>query len=74
MKLDKLCTTHWTVRAACYRKILEAYEPLVDLWEGVLCEGKLDTDIKSRILGCQAQMKKFEFYFGLNLGQKFNSL
>ena len=72
--LDKLCPTRWTVRAECYKKILEAYEPLFDLWELSLEKGKLDTDVKSRIIGCQAQMKKFDFLGGLNLGYKFYSL
>ena len=52
----------------------KAYDPLLDLWEMVLKEGRLDTDVKSRIIGCQAQMTKFDFFFGLNLSQKFYNM
>ena len=47
-KLDKLCVTRWTVRAKCFKKILDNYEPLLQLWEESLDE-KLDFDTKSRI-------------------------
>ena len=44
-KLDKLCVTRWTVRAKCFKKILDNYEPLLQLWEESL-EEKLDFDTK----------------------------
>ena len=28
------------------------------------------TDVKARIIGCRAQMEKFDFYFGLEVGLK----
>ncbi|XP_057290908.1 zinc finger MYM-type protein 1-like [Hydractinia symbiolongicarpus] len=68
-KLDKLSTTRWTIRANCFKKIIENYEPLMALWNESLNE-KLDAKTESRINGCKKQMESFSFYFGLNLGRK----
>ena len=71
--LDKLCVTRWTVRASCFLKILNNYDELLTLWQECLCQ-KVTTDIKARIIGCDAQMQKFSFYFGLSIGHKLYSL
>ncbi|XP_057290813.1 zinc finger MYM-type protein 1-like [Hydractinia symbiolongicarpus] len=68
-KLDKLSTTRWTIRANCFKKIIENYEPLMALWNKSLNE-KLDAETKLRINGCKKEMESFSFYFGLNLGRK----
>ena len=52
----------------CFKKILDNYEPLLQLWEESLKED-LDFETKSRIIGCKKQMKLFTFYFGLNLSK-----
>ena len=70
--LDKLCATHWTVRANCFQKIIDQYDSLQQLWDLCLQE-KLTTDVCSRIIGCQAQMQSFNFFFGLCLGQRLYS-
>jgi hypothetical protein len=31
---------------------------------------ELEPDVRGRIIGCQAQMKTFNFFFGLHLGQR----
>ena len=67
-KLVKLCVTRWTVRGKCFKKILDNYEPLLQLWEESLKED-LGFETKSRIIGCKKQMKLFTFYFGLNLSK-----
>ena len=67
-KLDKLCVTIWTVRIKCFKKILDNYEPLLQLWKESLKED-LDFKTKSRIIGCKKQIKLFTFYFGLNLSK-----
>lgn len=67
-KLNKLSTTRWTVRATCFQKVIDNYEHLLRLWSECLTE-KLDSETKSRIIGCQSQMTSFSFYFGLRLGQ-----
>ena len=71
--LDKLCITRWTVRAACFLKIINNYDQLLDLWEMCLNE-KLTTDVKARIIGCNAQMRTFLFYFSLLLGHRIYAL
>ena len=55
-------------RRKCFKKILDNYEPLLQLWEESLKE-ELDFETKSRIIGCKKQMKLFTFYFGLNLSK-----
>lgn len=34
---------------------------------------KLQPDVKGRIIGCQAQMQAFDFFFGLSLGERLFS-
>ena len=72
-KLQKLSTTRWTVRAECMKRIIDNYEPLLQLWEQCLKE-KLDQDTKARIIGCKSQMESFYFFFGLNLSYKLYSM
>lgn len=72
-KLDKLCATRWTVRSKCFKKILENYQALLELWDQSLAE-QLDSDTKARIIGCKSQMESFKFYFGLMLSQRLYSI
>ena len=51
-KLDKLCFTRRTVRGKCFKKILDNFEPLLQLWEESLKED-LGFETKSRIIGCR---------------------
>ncbi len=73
IKLSKLCVTRWTVRASCFNRIIEKYASLQLLWDLSLTE-RLDTDVKSRIVGVQSQMRSFSFFFGLSLSHKLYSL
>ena len=41
------------------------------MFDKCIKKGKLSVDVKSRIVGCTAQMKKFDFYFGISLGKTF---
>ena len=34
---------------------------------------KLKADVRGRIIGCQAQMNTFDFFFGLHLGERLFS-
>ena len=63
-----LCPTRWTVRAEAMESILENYQVLVDLWDWSLTNCS-DTDMKARIRGVASHMMKFDFFFGLCLGQ-----
>ena len=62
----------WTVRASCFQRILDNYAALLQEWI-ISLDGKLQSDIRGRIVGCQAQMNTFDFFFGLNLGQRLFS-
>ena len=70
--LLKLCPTRWTVRASCYERIIENYAFLFKAWKLCLSK-KLEFDIKARILGCEYQMKSFDFFYGLHLSLRIFS-
>ena len=61
-----LCPTRWTVRAACLESVLENWDVLRELWSESL-ETKLDTEVKSRIIGVRHQMETFDYFFGVQL-------
>ena len=62
--LDKLSATRWTVRR----------NALMKLWGVSLATGKLDSEVKAKIIGVQNQMCEFQFFFGLNLSQRLFAL
>ena len=59
---EVLCPTRWTVRSLSLRSVLDNYTVLQALWEDCL-DGQLQSDIKASVLGVQAQMKLFNFFF-----------
>ena len=71
--IAKLCLTRWTVRSTALQKIIANYDPLSNVWDICLDEN-LDTETRSRIIGCRSQMRQFEFYYGLNLSHRLYSL
>ena len=62
-----LCPTRWTVRAEALKSIIDNFSVLLELWDESL-EIVRETEMKARIQGVAAQMKKFEFFFGVSLG------
>ncbi len=62
-----LCPTRWTVRAESLKSILDNFNVILELWT-VSLEHVKDTEMKARIHGVSAQMKKFDFFFGVSLG------
>ncbi len=67
ISLEKLCVTRWTVRAACFLKILSIYDELLTFWQE--CVGqKLTTDIKARVVVVMHRCKRFPFILGFQLG------
>lgn len=68
-RINKFSMTRWTVRANCLQRIIDNYCFLYKLWNECLSESGLVQDIKSRIIGCKAQMETFNFFFGLKLGK-----
>ena len=65
----RFCPTRWTVRATSYKRILDNYALLLEVWDACL-ELNIDTETRARILGGQAQMKTFHFFFGLLKSQR----
>lgn len=63
-----LCPTRWTVRANSLQSILDNYSALQNTWE-ITLEGRLDTEMKSRVLGVKAQMETFDYFYGIHLGK-----
>ena len=59
--------THWTVRASSLTRICENYKELEELWNWCLVEYK-HREAKARVYGVQAQMRTFNYIFGLRLG------
>ena len=57
--LDKLSATRWTVRGNANKKIESNYEQLMKLWDVSVAPGKLDSEVKARIIGVQHQMWEF---------------
>ena len=55
-----LYPTRWKVRASCFRRILENYSVLMEEWDVCLSE-RLQPDVRARIIGCKAQMERFDF-------------
>lgn len=68
-----LCPTRWTVRAEAFTSISENYTALQSTWYAAKQATK-DTEMKARITGVAAQMEKFEFFFGIEVGRKCLSM
>ena len=65
-----LCPTRWTVRGNSLKSILDNWLPLQKLWQESLSGGGLQPELRGRIIGVQAQMETFEYYFGVTIMQK----
>lgn len=63
-----LCPTRWTVRADSLASIIGNYAVLQSTWEEAIGVAR-DTETKARIGGVPAQMKTFDFLFGVVLGE-----
>ena len=65
----KFCATGSTLRATCFQRVIDNYNALLKLWNDCL-ETRIESDVRGGIIGCQTQMKKFDFFFGLNWSQR----
>ena len=71
--ITKLSQTRWTVRATCLQRVIDNYEALMKVWIHCLDNGKMESELKGRIIGVKTQMESFELYFGLHLGARLYS-
>ena len=55
-------------RAASLSSVLNNYAVFLELWEETRDIAK-DSDVRARIIGVQATMTKFEYLFGVMLGE-----
>jgi hypothetical protein len=63
-----LCPTRWTVRGESLSRIITNYSFLQTAFEQ--CKDlAADTEMKSRIIGTLAQMRSFDFFFGIMLAE-----
>ena len=58
--LDKLSATRWAVRGNAYEKIESNYLLLMKLLDVSLATGKLDSEVKVRMIGVQNQICEFQ--------------
>ena len=66
--LLKLSETCWTVRAVCFKRILDNYSVLWNVRKQCLQNDQMKTESKSRIIGVKTQMESFHLFFGLSPG------
>ena len=71
--LAKFSATRWTVRAVCFKRILKNYQALQETSKECLGQSGLSTEIKARIVSCQAQMNSFNYFFVVLLGERLFS-
>jgi hypothetical protein len=63
-----LCPTRWTVRADALNSIIVNFRNLQELWLWSY-DHCSDTEMKARIRGVQLHSLRFDFFFGLVLGE-----
>ena len=61
--LTKLRTTRWTVRASSFQWIIDNCDHILNYERVCLESGKLDSNAKSRIKGCDHRMKSLKFFW-----------
>ena len=60
--------TRWTVKAEALKSIVDTFEVLQNLWEESL-EYVKESEMRARIGGVSDRIMKFDFFFGVMLGQ-----
>lgn len=60
--IAKLSETRWAVRVICFKRILDNYAALSNLWQPTLHNDNLQTDVKSRIIGIHYKTEIFLFF------------
>ena len=67
--LRTFCHTRWTVREDSLESVVANYNSLLQLWEESLESGRLEPDVKARIIGVKTVMQNFRFLYGLTLSE-----
>lgn len=66
--LRVLCPTRWTVCADSLASVIANYTVLQELWDDCM-EFVNEAETRARIIGVSEQMRKFEYLFGVALGE-----
>lgn len=70
--LRVLCPTRWTVCADSLASVIANYTVLQELWDDCM-EFVNEAETRARIIGVSEQMRKFEYLFGVALGELCSS-
>ena len=62
------CPTRWTVKVDCLHSTISNFNILLTVWDEALDYVK-DTEMRSRVRGVSLFMRKFDFLFGVMLGE-----
>ena len=63
-----MCQTRWTVRGGSLQSVIDNWNLLQELWDECL-ETKLEPDIKGHIIEVKHQIGKFDYFYGVYLGE-----
>ena len=68
VKLLDITIKRWTVTSSFFFD--EFLRTMQFVWKSGMfaCLKRLQPDVRARIIGCEAQMERFDFFFGLHLG------
>ena len=62
----RTCPTCSTFRALSLQSILDNWAVFQELRDEIL-EGRVDPEVRSRFVGVQIQIQRFDFFFGIQL-------
>ena len=68
--LLQLSEVRRTVRAVCFKRILDNYNVLWNVWKHSPQNEQMKPELNSCIIGSKTQMESFHLFFGLNLGHR----
>ena len=60
--LLKLSETRWTGRSVCFKRILDNYKVLWNVWKRCFQNDQMKTELKLRIMGVKTQMESFHLF------------
>ena len=62
-----LYLTRWAIPENSLKRILDNWLPLQKPWQESFSGGGLQPELRGRIIGVQAQMETFEYFFGVTV-------
>ena len=62
-----LYATRWNIRAVSLQSFFDNWDVFQELWDEIL-EGRVDPEVRGRVVGVQTQIQSFNFFSGIQLG------